>query len=223
MKRLSRFVLLGFLLPTVTFFSGTVLADMFEVTVTNLTAKQTFTPILAAAHKSGITLFTLGAPASLPLEYLAEGGDTGPLEDQLTANPDVEAVIDSGSPLPAGGTVKLQIKTKGEFNHISVAAMLVPTNDGFFALNDIKVPNHHNQVVTLFAPAYDAGTEADDESCMHIPGPPSVCNGEGFNPDRDGVNFVHIHSGIHGIADLKPQDWDWRNPVAKISIKRIRK
>jgi hypothetical protein len=32
---------------------------------------------------------------------------------------------------------------------------------------------------------------------------------------------VHIHSGIHGIGDLRPEHFDWRNPVARITIRRV--
>lgn len=33
--------------------------------------------------------------------------------------------------------------------------------------------------------------------------------------------FIHIHSGIHGIADLEPSLYDWRNPAATVTIQRI--
>lgn len=49
----------------------------YEVTVTNLTRGQQFTPILVASHKEGVKLFTLGRPASVELEFLAEDGGTG--------------------------------------------------------------------------------------------------------------------------------------------------
>jgi hypothetical protein len=29
---------------------------------------------------------------------------------------------------------------------------------------------------------------------------------------------VFIHAGIHGIGDLAPAQFDWKNPVAKITI-----
>jgi hypothetical protein len=193
----------------------------FSITVTNLTAGQTFTPILAASHQAGVKLFTLGSPASVPLEILAEAGDVAPLRALLSSSPKVLDTTDSGAPLPPGASVTLFVSTRGSFDHVSVAAMLVPTNDGFFAVNDHAGPGGE-KTITLYSPAYDAGTEADDESCLHIPGPPDVCQGEGFNPARDDVNFVHIHGGIHGIGDLKADVYDWRNPVAQITIRRVR-
>ena len=59
----------------------------FEVTVTNLTRGQTFTPVLVASHREGVTLFTLGAPASSQLAILAEEGNTAPLAALLLAPP----------------------------------------------------------------------------------------------------------------------------------------
>ncbi|HJZ70259.1 MAG TPA: spondin domain-containing protein [Vicinamibacterales bacterium] len=191
----------------------------FFVTITNLTQSQVFTPIVAASHKSSVKLFELGQPASEPLEILAEAGDTGPLKTTLEQSGAVLDIADSGAPLPQGASVTLSLATRGGFRFVSVAAMLVPTNDAFFALNGIEGPRGHD-VLTRYSPAYDAGTEANDELCAHIPGPPFACTGEGFNPARPADNFVHIHPGIHGIGNLAAATYDWRNPVARIVIRR---
>src|SRR5215470_19192165 len=115
--------------------TSVALAAQYEVVVTNLTRGQVFTPILVATHKPGMTLFTLGGAASVELEVLAEGGDTAPLAALLRARPDVLDVTDSGAPLPAGGSVTVTVRTTAQFDHVSVAAMLVPTNDAFFGIN----------------------------------------------------------------------------------------
>jgi len=193
----------------------------FEVTITNLTAHQVFTPIMVASHQKGVQLFTLGQPASVALEILAEAGDTGPLSAALATRPDVLEVTTGGA-LPAGQSQTIFVGARGDFDHVSVAAMLVPTNDAFFAVNGVEGPEG-NEELTLFSVAYDAGTEANDELCAHIPGPPSVCTGEGFNPSRAGAEgFVHVHRGIHGVGDLSAGVWDWRNPVAKVTVRRVR-
>lgn len=38
----------------------------------------------------------------------------------------------------------------------------------------------------------------------------------------DGGGYVHISSGIHGIGNLQPASYDWRNPVARIKISAVR-
>lgn len=209
-------------------FSASARAENWTVTITNLTAVQAFTPIMVATHKAGVTLFTLGQPASTDMEHMAEAGDVSELEATLTANPLVKAVTDTGATLGPGKSVTITIQGGGVFKYLSVASMLIPTNAGFFALNGVFVSRFKallkggpgNKTLTFYSPAYDAGTEVDDELCIHIPGPPTVCTGEGFNADRTGApNFVYIHSGIHGIGpDLPSALYNWKNPVAKIEV-----
>jgi hypothetical protein len=193
----------------------------YEVTVTNITNGQVFTQFVLASHRSGVKLFTLGEPASEALEALAEGGETDPLALALEATPGVLDVAVADGPLPPGESVTLVVETRGRFDHVSLAAMLVPTNDAFTALNDVAGPRGRR--VGLFRlPAYDAGTELNDELCDHIPGPPGVCGGEGTNLLEDGEGYVHIHRGIHGGGDLDEAMRDWRNPVAAVRIRRVR-
>ena len=52
---------------------------MYEVSITNITRGQTFTPQFVATHGHAVSLFTLGQPASSELAILAESGDSGPL------------------------------------------------------------------------------------------------------------------------------------------------
>jgi len=205
----------------------------FEITVTNLTAHQIFTPILAASAEAGVTIFELGKPPSIALQVMAEAGDTGTLKTALRANRRV-LDVETTSSLAPGASETLTVKSHGSFDHVIVAAMLVPTNAGFFALNGVQGPqgNDGDDSATLYSPAYDAGSKPDDELCANIPGG-DACHGTGFVPQGTSpeatnspvpttvVGYVFIHRGIHGIGDLPPQFYDWRNPVAKIVIKRI--
>jgi hypothetical protein len=56
---------------------------MYEVTITNLSKGQTFTPQLVVTHSADVRLFNPGEPAIAELALLAEGGDTGPLTGVL--------------------------------------------------------------------------------------------------------------------------------------------
>ena len=188
----------------------------YEVTVTNITKGQTFTPILGAAHRAGISLFVAGMPSSMALAELAEGGATGPLADLLAASPDlVSGMGSSGGLLGPGESVTFTIDTSRRFKRLSLAAMLLPTNDTFVALNGVRLPSQ-NEV--FFAQAYDAGSEINDEKCDSIPGP--LCGGAGFGDD-DGEGFVHHAAGISGIGDLGPSAYDWRGAVARVYVKRV--
>ena len=190
---------------------------IYEVTITNITQGQVFTPILVASHNKEVRLFELGEPASLELEDLAESGATGPLMGLLLSTDGVNEVVTAGGPLPPGASMTLEIEAGGKTNLISLAAMLVPTNDAFFSIQGVRVPKGKKDILTVFSPAYDAGTELNDEDCDDsIPGPPP-CSGAGGD---DELGVVHIHNGIHGIGELFEGDFDWRNPVARIQIQR---
>lgn len=202
---------------------GPASAADYEVTITNLTRGQTFTPILVASHQAAVKLFTLGQPASAELAILAEEGDTGPLTALLLANPEVREVANSGGLLAPGQSVTVTVSTGAGFDHVSVAAMLIPTNDGFFAINGVEGPAGSG-TLTLVSPAYDAGSEVNDELCASIPGPNfAECGGPGGGGAPVGAEegYVHIHAGIHGIGDMSASDRDWRNPVAQVTVRRI--
>ena len=161
--------------------AGAASALDYEVTVTNLTRGQQFTPILVATHQAGVRLFELGRPASPQLKTLAEEGNVGPLTTLLLGNPDVRDVVNSGGLLNPGQSVTQRVSTRGGFDNVSVAAMLIPTNDAFFAVNDLEGPDEMD-AVAVFSPAYDAGTERNDERCASIPGPGFIeCGGPGGN------------------------------------------
>lgn len=194
-------------------------AATYHVTITNLTNAISFTPILVASHRRAVSIFELGAAASAELTAIAEGGDVMPLKIRLEANPEVIDVQDSGGLLGPGQSVTIIVKANHGAKRISIASMMLPTNDGFIALDSVRVPEHGS--ATHFSPGYDAGTEPNDELCMNIPGP--SCGGAGPSPgeNADDEGYVHIHRGLQGIGDLAAAVYDWRNPVAKISVTRV--
>lgn len=154
----------------------------YRVTVTNLTKGQTFTPMLIATHAPAHPIFAPGTQASPQLQVLAEEGATdifAVLLRGMTAN--VSEVV-TGPPPPAGlqgpaMTRSYEISGGGAFSHLSLAAMLIPTNDGFVGGSNIALPSGFEPLV-LDLLAYDSGTEVNDESCASIPGPSfSECGG----------------------------------------------
>ncbi len=197
----------------------------YEVSITNITRGQTFTPQLVLSHDREAALFTLGQPASLGLEELAEGGSTAVLGDEVAAVTRDSTTIDGL--LGPGETTSTEIVAQPQQDVLSVAAMLIPTNDTFMALDGVALPRNRVPAV-YYAAAYDAGTEVNDQDCASIPGP--RCGGEGFNPDRpvDQEGYVYIGGGFHSLDGpaeveiLGPAVYDWRNPVARITVTRVR-
>lgn len=207
-------VLVAALLTTSSAFADGYGGRDFDVTITNITANQTFTPLLVVTHKSSISLFEVGDAAIPQLATIAESGDIGPMIALLESAPEqVFATAASGGLLGPGQSVTVTVAGSHRFNRISVVGMLIPTNDTFVALNSAYLSRWERSHTV---PAYDAGSEHNDELCANIPGP--VCGGAGLS-DEDGEGFVHISPGIHGIGDLDAASYDWRNPVARISVK----
>ena len=193
----------------------------YEVIITNLTPGQSFTPILGVTHSAGVGIFLTGTAASPELEILAEEGDVAPLTALLNSMPGVVMEVASTTGLTTPGVTRsLTLMGGGSYDRLSLAAMLIPTNDAFVGL-DTALPVD-GEMKVLYAYAYDAGTEVNDESCASIPGPDyPECGGPGLGGSPgNGEGAVVIHSGIHGIGDFA-RDHDWKNPVARITVHRL--
>lgn len=200
----------------------------FEITVENLTNAQPLSPVAVIAHRSGYSVFAIGNPATSGLEKLAEGGDNTALLTDAAANVDVFATASGSTPIAPAGleTVTLSVlESDLAALEISMASMLVNTNDAFSAISvlqpgDLSVGDNWSAVSI----AYDAGTEANSEAAADIPGPAG--GGEGFNAARsDLADRVAMHSGVvsqdDGFAssDLSNQH-RFDNPVMRVSIAR---
>ena len=192
----------------------------YHVTITNLTHSITFTPVLVASHRRPVSVFEAGTPASDDLRALAESGAVAPMTATLQGNSDVVDVQNSGDLLKPGKSVTVIVSAAHGAKFISVGSMMLPTNDGFIGLNSGAAPKRGS--TTYFSPGYDAGSEINDELCANIPGP--TCGGAGLSAGDDPVSegYVHVHRGIHGIGNLAADAYDWRNPVARITVTPVR-
>lgn len=191
--------------------------SIYRVTVTNLTRGQIMSPPVVAAHQSGFDLFTPGESASPELAAVAEDADSAGLVALLGTEPGVHSVSVGGGGILPGESAAIEVGVSGNARFISLVSMLVTTNDTFAAIRGVRVDSSSD--VAVNAVAYDAGSEANNESCAFIPGPPC---GNPFQRATEGAEgYIHVHAGVHGGADLVPADHDWRNPVARIVIERI--
>ena len=197
-------------------FAGNDTDEMtVEVTITNLTRGQTMTPVFVARHDgSAAPLYTLGQAASDGLADMAEDGSATALLE--TWDPDANSSVGearvAGGFIRPGQTVTITFNVSDGKKLLSLASMLVSTNDGFVGANSLDLSS--SKVVYLNV--YDAGSEANTESCDHVPGPPCSAHGVGTDTSE---GFVHVHAGIHGGAGLDPAQHDWRNPAARLEIK----
>ncbi|MEM7203435.1 MAG: spondin domain-containing protein [Planctomycetota bacterium] len=192
----------------------------YEVSITNLTYQQIMSPAVVATHTPDFAFWRLGSPASPELAMIAEDAVNGPMMAMLGARPevgDVQVVAGAGGPIMPGETAKVTICAEDGRDTLSLAGMLVVTNDAFYGLNSQRLPGRG--VRSFSSPAYDAGSEANTEDCAHIPGPP--CGSPMVRVTAGAEGFVHIHRGLQGVGTLDETTLDWRNPVARISVRRL--
>lgn len=230
------------LIAATTFISAGVLsatssAQDLEVSVQNLTQGMYYTPLIVAAHSNSVALYQLGETASTELQAMAEGGSIAGLATMLNgAGADVVENPASGLLGPTQTTVAMLDDTASGNMYLSIAGMMLPTNDGFVALNSWKIPTEAG-TYSFYLNAYDAGTEANDELVsatggapgnLGMPNPPPVMNA---NTGGSGVTtiennpYVHIHRGNLGDDDATAGKSDvdntvhrWLNPVAKVTV-----
>lgn len=226
-----------------TLAAPTLFAADLTVSVTNLTRGTWFTPLLVSAHPASFKSFTEGAAASTQIQGVAEAGDISGVQAQLPSG--AAKVIDpNGGPLKPGGTATSPTFQGGAGtanSQLTILAMLVPTNDGFMALNAIDIPTTPG-TYTYNVSAYDAGTEANDEKAaaaagINQPGmifPAFLNDASGklastINTSATGFasatkeGFVHIHRGIvgsapGGVSALDNTVYRWLNPVARVVL-----
>ena len=201
----------------------------YEVTVTNLTNSQPLSPIAVIAHEAGYSVFTVGTAATAGLEQLAEGGDNTALIAEANGDAAVITTASGAGPIgPAGSaTISFEVlASRAATLSVSTSTMLVNTNDAITGVNGVDVGGlQPGDSMTWRTIAYDAGTEANTEAAVHIPGPAG--GGEGFNAARDDMaDRVAMHSGVVGqddgfaSSDLNNQH-KFDNPVSMVRVERI--
>ena len=210
------------------FASSTTMAQDLSITVTNLTHGIFFTPVITAAHTSDSNIFMSGTSATPELKAMAEGGMIDGL-DMILGNAGANINKNPAEGLLAPAMSASFDLTNGETNtHLSLAAMILPSNDGFVGLDSWKIPTEAG-TYTVFLNAYDAGTEANDElrTSMPVPPPLNPLLGEGGTgiTTTESNETVHIHRGSLGDDNLESGKSDinnsvqrWLNPVAKLTI-----
>jgi hypothetical protein len=180
----------------------------------------------------------VGREASFGLKEIAENGNNAPMLSRLGSDDDVSDVVEApGGPLvPAGSpgdamfdqSTTFSISADRGARFLSLAAMLICTNDGFTGVNALKLPSKEGDSVTVETAGYDAGTEVNTEDfadivppCQDLIGVSSGEPGTGAsNPALAEGGVIEHHAGILGVADLVPAShgWDTSAPVARITV-----
>jgi hypothetical protein len=216
------------------FASSTAMAQDLSITISNVTQGLYFTPVITSAHTSDNHIFMVGGAATAELQAMAEGGDISGLVSILS-NADANTSENPAAGLLAPGMSSTYTLTNDSTNtHLSLAAMILPSNDGFVGLDRWEIPTEAG-TYTINLNAYDAGTEANNElvngggapGLLGIPAAPggdSGTNGTGVT-DTESNTMIHIHRGNlgddmldGGKSDLSNSIHRWLNPVAKLTV-----
>ncbi len=222
-------------LVAATLLTTSSFAKDIEVKITNLTSGIYFTPLLVSAHTKDAQMYKAGDVASANLQKMAEGGDISGLVSDLDAKNANTISNPAKGLLAPGKSTMTSISTDDNNDYLSIVAMMLPTNDGFIALNSIKIPDAKG-VYKFVLNAHDAGTEANDEiingggmpNTAGIPADPvnganKATGATGIDAKKEG--FISIHRGnigdfdnTAGKSDLDAKIHRFLNPVASVIV-----
>lgn len=180
---------------------------VYTVQITNLTYSQPFAPAAVILHEPGFYSFEEGAPASMGIEIMAEGGDPSMVISEATESTDVlDALSSEGilGPRSMGTELTLVVpELDADDLRLTVTTMLVNTNDAFTGLNAANVSNMAvGDAKTFMTVTWDAGTEANTETAATMPGPAAGAAGgggeaAGYDVVRDDLaDAVRLHQGV---------------------------
>ena len=192
-----------------------------KVTVTNLAKGQILTPAVFYTHSpEAPPLFVPGEPASPELARLAEQGSTGGLMNRLRAEgASVLSVELMNRFVRPGQTAEIDVPFDAAHRLLSSASMIEMTNDGFVSLEAVEIPCEGVQ--TYLLDGWDAGSERNTELCADVPAPCPTPRRPGTCSVERAEGFVHVHGGVHGCGGFPAERYDWRNPVAKVTIEPV--
>ena len=196
----------------------------FEVMLENLTmgvpaqGGQIFSPPIFVTHGHGFSIGASGEAASAELTALAETGNHAPLAALAMGSDAVGSVVAFPAPpdgvVPPGGSVTTTISGSSTMGYLSLATMLVQTNDGIVLANSLPLFDEDGNArsFTMDLISYDAGTEENNELATHVPGPPF--GGMERAPTAD---VITPHLGIAGTADVGAA-FGWTEPTARVTV-----
>jgi hypothetical protein len=117
-----------------------------------------------------------------------------------------------------GGSVSATVTASASAGYLSLATMLVQTNDGIVLGNSLPLFDEDGNPLSITRNliSYDAGTEDNNELATHVPGPPF--EGGERAPTEGGV--IAPHPGIAGTADVGAA-FGWTEPTASVTVEAM--
>lgn len=176
-----------------------------RITVNNTsdTGGTFLTPVWFGFHDNSFDLFNGGEAASAGLEAIAEDGNAAGLDTELVAaDTDGQGGIITGSqgPIQTREQTSTTVNVNASSNsYLSLAAMLLPSNDAFIGTDEaVQLFDANGDFLGaqtldfLGTDVYDAGTEVNTELDA------AFINQTGPNTGVDEGGVVHLHPGFNG-------------------------
>jgi len=214
----------------------------YQVTLENLTNGQPFSPPVAVTHSADVRMFHVDTAATDALAAIAQEGDPMPMVEALNdIATGVTAVVNVGRPLtPSGKTANIdgnEITDSATFtitaapgDFLSLATMLICTNDGFTGLDSAVLPDG-DAPVSYDLNGYDAGREQNTETSEDLVDPCTALGPNALNRNPNGniddavasdpTEVIALHAGIQGGASLSVDAHGWSDPIATVTITRV--
>ena len=215
----------------------------YVMTIQNL-SRQPLGPVVAITHGADVHFWREGEQASAGIQAIAERGAPFTFFDEVVGQPGVTEVINRGIPMPPAGVERpsygpfppgLTLVDRNSLlfegqpgDVLTLASMLVATNDGFWGLDSVELPA--SGMVVYFADAWDAGTEDNTEQAadlddnasilgrVELPGDPNGNAGTVTSPQA----AITRHEGVQGAnrvgSELTVAEHGWGAHVARIII-----
>lgn len=195
---------------------------VYRVTIENLTTGQPLSPGNIVTHSADASLWTVGEASSAGLQAIAENGDPAVMAGELSGVDAVHRVVTLGAPILPGASATAYIDgTPGDL--LSIAVMLICTNDGFTGVNALTLPASGSESVESMA--YDGGTEENSELSTDIVDPCGAAGPISLPEDGNGRTAedgtVQPHPGIDGDADLDADEHGWTGAVARVTVEVV--
>ena len=203
---------------------------VYQITLTNISSTQPLSPPLLVTHEPDFSLVTTGAMASDGLRRLAEEGSNSALANELRANAKVQEVVTGTQPMrrlsgggPSGSSSSYVFTIHGrEGDVLSIASMLVCTNDGFTGAMNVTLPEQ-GDVVILRPLIFDAGTERNTERSADLSDVCGTMGAQALPADGNAriatAEPIALHHGLSGLGDLTTAS-AWSGPVLQVVIER---
>lgn len=232
-KKIKNNGIYGTLTAITLLFSASSQAASLEIKILNATSSLYFAPFVIAASAANQGAYVLGTPASAGFQTLAEFGNPTPLADALV-NTGVSAVVMSFPNTPPnagflgpGQSASRTLETTPTQTHLSIAGMVLPSNDAFTGIDNWLIPTQPG-VYHFDLDALDAGTAINNELRSSMRLTPNFLNlgrgGTGVATEIFNSN-IHVHRGnvgdfssTAGPSDINAFTQRWLNPVATVTV-----